>query len=109
MEGHVERDLRATPLYREIEEHFRRRSEPGFGHVTGATDPAPSPDGRWIAFTGSKLERLEGLPATRVCLADTVTGEVDEITDVANDDPTPRLSPDGPRLALLSDRDKKCQ
>jgi dipeptidyl aminopeptidase/acylaminoacyl peptidase len=105
----VERDLRATPLYREIEEHFRRRFEPGFGRVTGATDPAPSPDGRWIAFTGSKLERLEGLPATRVCLADPVTGAVEETTNGPNDDRTPRWSPDGRCLAFLSDRETKGQ
>jgi len=48
------RDLRQTPLYREIEEHFRTALEPGFGSVTPSptwtfrrtalASPSPEPD-----------------------------------------------------------------
>ena len=60
----MERDLRESPLYREVEEHFRKVYEPGFGKVTEPSDPRPSPDGRWVAFTGSLWEKLEGTPKT---------------------------------------------
>jgi len=103
----MDRDLRPTPLYREIEEHFRRVLAPAFGRISDAADPAPSPDGRYVAFTGSRLERLEGMPTTRICLADVDTGTFDEITAGPNDDRFARWSPDGARLAFLSDRVEK--
>ncbi len=100
----MERDLRQTSPYREVEEHFRRLFEPSFGRISGADDPAPSPDGRTLAFTGSKIEKFEGSPVTRVCTADVESGEIREITHGPNSDRAPRWSPDGRRLAFLSDR-----
>ena len=61
----MERDLRTSPLYQEVEEHFRKVYEPGFGRVTEASDP-PSPDGRWVAFTGCIWEKLEGTAGARM-------------------------------------------
>jgi dipeptidyl aminopeptidase/acylaminoacyl peptidase len=103
----MDRDLRQTPLYREIERHFHQLHAPAFGRISGAADPMPSPDGRYIAFTGSKLERLEGKPAMRVCVVDTASGVMEEITAGPHDDQAPRWSPDGSSLAFLSDRANK--
>ena len=64
----MERDLRETPLYKEIEEYFRRVLEPGFGKVTGAKDPQPSPNGQTVAFVGERLDNLEGAEQGRICL-----------------------------------------
>jgi dipeptidyl aminopeptidase/acylaminoacyl peptidase len=103
----MEADLRETPLYREIEEHFRRALEPGFGHVTGAGDLDVAPDGRRAAFTGTRMESLERDPAARICVVDLEIGEPAEITAGPNDDRLPRWSPDGARIAFLSDRRQK--
>ncbi len=103
----MNRDLRDTPLYRQVEEHFRRALEPAFGRISDAADPVPSPDGRRIAFTGSKLEKLEGTPTTRICLADAAEGTFEEVTAGPNDDRLPRWSPDGTVLAFVSDRAQK--
>jgi dipeptidyl aminopeptidase/acylaminoacyl peptidase len=103
----MERDLRETPLYREVEEHFRKIHEPGFGRVTEPSDPRPSPDGRWVAFTGSMWEKLEGTPKTRICLAPTDGSGHRTITAGPEHDSGPRWSPDGRRLSFLSDRKEK--
>jgi dipeptidyl aminopeptidase/acylaminoacyl peptidase len=103
----MERDLRETPLYREVEEHFRKVHEPGFGRVTEPADPRPSPDGRTIAFTGSLWEELEGTPKTRICLAETDGAGHRTVTAGPEHDAGARWSPDGRRLSFLSDRKEK--
>ncbi len=112
----MERDLRESSLYREVEEHFRKIHEAGFGKVTEPADPRPSPDGRWIAFTGSIWEELEGTPKTRICLTPLVreasadgaeAGGAKEVSSGPERDAGPRWSPDGSRLAFLSDRREK--
>jgi dipeptidyl aminopeptidase/acylaminoacyl peptidase len=102
----VNRDIRATTLYSEIERHYRKALEPGFGHITGADDLAPAPNGRLIAFTGTRLEALENAPEHRICLVDD-KGHVDVITGGPNDDRLPAWSPDCGRLAFASDRNQK--
>jgi dipeptidyl aminopeptidase/acylaminoacyl peptidase len=103
----MDRDLRETPLYREVEEHFRKIHEPGFGNVTEPTDPRPSPDGRWVAFTGSLWEKLEGTAKTRICLADVSDEGFRTVSSGPEHDAGPRWSPDGRRLSFLSDRREK--
>jgi dipeptidyl aminopeptidase/acylaminoacyl peptidase len=103
----MHRDLRDTPLYHDVEEFYRRAFEPAFGRISGAADPHPSVDGRSIAFTGTKLEKLEGTPITRICVADAGAGTFEEVTSGPNDDRLPRWSPDGSKLAFLSDRAEK--
>jgi dipeptidyl aminopeptidase/acylaminoacyl peptidase len=103
----MERDLRGTPLYKEVEAFTRSVLEPGFGRISDASDPVPSSDGRWIAFTGSRLDKLEGREAKRICLAATDGSGFHQITDGPNDDAAPRWSPDSTRLTFLSDRAQK--
>lgn len=104
MLGPMDRDIRDTTLYREVEEYYRRALGPGFGRMSEATDPAPSPHGTVIAFTGSVLGRLEGRPESRIGLVGLETGEVRQITRGPGDDRLPVWSPDGRFLAFLSDR-----
>jgi len=100
----MDRDLRSTPLYREIEEYFRTVLEPGFGRISGALNPAPSPDGRTVAFTGARLDKLEGTAETRICLVDLESGDLREATGGPHHDRLPKWSPDGSKLAFASDR-----
>jgi dipeptidyl aminopeptidase/acylaminoacyl peptidase len=104
MNAHAERDLRDQPIYKEIEEYFTKAIAPSFGKVSGAVEPQASPDGKRIAFTGTVWAKLEGLPPTRVCVADAATGELTILTHGPNSDRLPRWSPDGSRLAFASDR-----
>jgi dipeptidyl aminopeptidase/acylaminoacyl peptidase len=103
----MDRDLRETPLFKEIEEHFRKALSPAFGRISAGSDPQSSPDGRFVAFTGTRLEKLEGAAQPRICLIDLEEGRIEEITHGPNSDSMPRWSPDGRRLAFLSDRERK--
>ena len=103
----MERDLRETPLFKDVESFFRSVLEPGFGTATPAGDPAPSQDGRWVAFRGQRLDRLEGHALGRICLVAADGSGLRQITDGPNDDSEPRWSPDGTRLSFRSDRAAK--
>lgn len=103
----MERDLRDTPLWSEVEGFVRAALEPGFGTVTGLGDPEPSPDGRWIAFEGRIVEELEGHGATRICLAAADGTGMRVVTAGPHDDGGPRWSPDGRTLSFVSDRARK--
>ncbi|HMG99123.1 MAG TPA: prolyl oligopeptidase family serine peptidase, partial [Gaiellales bacterium] len=100
----MQRDLRETPLYQEVEAAYRRLSEPGFGRVTQATDVRASPDGSAVAFRGARLDALEGHPSGRICLAAADGSGMRQVTHGPNDDAGPRWSPDGTTLTFLSDR-----
>ncbi len=103
----MERDLRETPLYREVERFYRSVLEPGFGRTWPAGDPVPSPDGAEVAFRAERLDRLEGHPVGRICLVGADGAGLRTITDGPNDDSEPRWSPDGRRLTFRSDRERK--
>ncbi|HTG46499.1 MAG TPA: alpha/beta fold hydrolase [Actinomycetota bacterium] len=100
----MERDLRETPAYREVEAFFRACLEPGFGAVTGLGTPEASPDGRLVAFPGEVLAGFEGHERSRICLAAADGSGWRTITAGPNDDVQPRWSPDGSTLTFLSDR-----
>ncbi len=100
----MDRDLRDTPLYKDVEGFFERALSPGFGRYDDVSDPRPSPDGRWIAFRGDVLERLEGHALGRIGLVATDGSTERRITHGPNDDDQPRWSPDGRTLTFRSDR-----
>ncbi|MDX6571354.1 MAG: hypothetical protein QOC86_510 [Gaiellales bacterium] len=100
----MQRDLRETPLYQEIEAAYRRLAEPGFGRVTRAGDVRASPDGTAVAFRGGRLDALEGQPAGRICVAAADGAGMRQVTHGPNEDSGPRWSPDGRTLTFVSDR-----
>jgi dipeptidyl aminopeptidase/acylaminoacyl peptidase len=100
----MDSDLRETPLYKDVEDFYRRALGPGFGRASDVSDPQPSPDGTCIAFRGEQWGRLEGHPVGRIGLAATDGSWVRQITNGPHDDDQPRWSPDGRTLTFRSDR-----
>lgn len=96
-------DMRKTALYAEIEELYRTIYKPGSGRVVNGTEPRVSPDGQLTALTGVMLEKLEGVPTTRICLLDRGAG-LRVATFGPNTDCSPAFSPDGRTVAFRSDR-----
>ena len=97
-------DLRNTALYKEAETLFQQLLKPGCGRPTGAAELTVSPDGQRIAFSGIMVEKLEGVPSSRICTADLQTGDLRVLSFGPNSDLTPKFSPDGRSLAFRSNR-----
>jgi len=97
-------DLRQTPLFQEIHAAFERSYRPGSGAIVSADELRVSPDGRHIAFAGATMEKLEGLPATRICCMGLEDGLIRVLTFGPNTDRAPQWIEGGRRIAFLSDR-----
>ena len=108
----MDRDLRGTPAFELVKEHYRKLYEPMFGRIHapaegwpfGPAVPQPSPDGTRFLFEGERIDGLEEDPLTRIVLAETDGAPVREITFGPGDDVFPRWSPDGRWISFHSDR-----
>jgi dipeptidyl aminopeptidase/acylaminoacyl peptidase len=97
----VQRDIRETALYREAEALYGAFRRPGSGLIADATEI--SAHGGRAVFTGTLIDAgNESL--SRVCLTDLGSGDTRVLTFGPNTDRLPKLSPDGRRIAFLSDR-----
>lgn len=101
------RDARKTELWHEIEEHWNKLYSPAFGKLNSSVEPDVSSDGTKIVFTGASWEKVEGLPSTSIYLVDVNTGKIKAITSGSFNDRLPKWSPNGKKLAFLSDRAEK--
>jgi dipeptidyl aminopeptidase/acylaminoacyl peptidase len=81
--------------------------QPGTGQISDASELHVAPDGSRAVFTGHIVNALEGVPVTRICLVHLQTGDLRVLTFGPNQDRTARFSPDGRRIAFLSDRHEK--
>src|SRR5262245_27849508 len=97
-------DISHTPEYREAEALYVAMRRPGSGTISDASELRVSPDGGHAVFTGAIVDTLEGVAQTRVCRVDLATGETNVLTYGPNTDRLPRYSPNGQRVAFLSDR-----
>jgi len=59
-------------------------------------------NGNRVVFAGALVETLNGMPLTRICSTELSGGETRVLTSGANNDRSPKFSPDGMRIAFLS-------
>ena len=71
--------------------------------------PEISPDGRTVAYTVRETNWDENTYDTQIWLADVTTGRLRQLTNAKKSSQSPAWSPDGTRLAFISDRTDKRQ
>ncbi|GAA4526349.1 S9 family peptidase [Amycolatopsis samaneae] len=95
-------DLRETPEYQAVADYLLRLHEPAFGRPHALTEPHATADGSAVVVTGAVYDKLEGLP--RTALYRVRDGELRPLAGSPGSARWARFSPDGKRLAFLSDR-----
>ncbi len=101
----MQRDIRKTEPYQEAEGVCRDTRQPGTGQISDAVE-INAANGKRAVFAGTIVDKLEGIPPTRICEIDLTSGETHVLTFGPNTDRLPKYSPDGRRVAFLSDRQR---
>src|SRR3954462_13557418 len=74
-----------------------------------AGSPEISPDGRWVAYTIRETNWDDNAYETEIWLADAAPGAARQLTNAKKSSQSPSWSPDGAKLAFVSDRTDKRQ
>jgi dipeptidyl aminopeptidase/acylaminoacyl peptidase len=100
----MNKDLRGSPLYRQAEMLFDQIRRPASGLITDAYEICVAPDRACAVFVGEAVEGLECLPSRRIWEIDLHSGSLRALTFGPQTDRLPKFSPDGSKIAFLSDR-----
>lgn len=90
--------------YQEAETLYYALRRSGDGRIDDGADVEISPDGRYVAFTGTLKAGSDGPASTRVWAAEVASATMQVLTTGPHNDRLPKYSPDGRYLAFLSDR-----
>src|SRR5437660_9545306 len=77
--------------------------------VRRVSDPQVSPKGDLVAFTVTDMDKTANKGTTQIYLVPLAGGEPRQLTNDEHSSSSPRWSPDGDRLALISARDGEDQ
>jgi len=100
--------LSISGIGRTVAAQSRRPLEPAdIFELKTVGDPRLSPDGAWVAYTVSSLDKKEDNSDTDIYMAPAAGGAPIKLTSSKKPETSPRWSPDGRYLAFLSGRDGK--
>jgi dipeptidyl aminopeptidase/acylaminoacyl peptidase len=77
--------------------------------VQRIADPQISPDGKWIAYTVTAVDKEKNSKDSDIWILPTAGGEARQLTHSSKSDTRPRWSPDGKEIAFVSTRDGSSQ
>jgi dipeptidyl aminopeptidase/acylaminoacyl peptidase len=103
----MERDVRGSATYEKVLDLYHHIYQPGSGLISDASEISVSADGRLALFSGTIVEKLEGLPPTRICKIELGTGATEIVTSGSHVDRSPKFAPVGTAAAFLSDRQRE--
>jgi dipeptidyl aminopeptidase/acylaminoacyl peptidase len=100
-----EEDIRGNGLYLQAEALYGSLLRPGTGLICDAAEV--STNGTHATYAGTIASSLTETAPTRVCVTELNNGDTRVLTFGPGIDRSPKFSPDGRRIAFLSDRDRR--
>jgi dipeptidyl aminopeptidase/acylaminoacyl peptidase len=98
----MERDIRETDFFKRAESLFSALRRPGTGTICDASQV--SSNGTHAAFAGTMFDSANGVGSSRICVVGLSSGDARVVSFGPNMDRSPKFSPDGTKIAFLSDR-----
>jgi dipeptidyl aminopeptidase/acylaminoacyl peptidase len=101
----LDRDLRATSLWKEVEGFYRAGLAGQWGRPYVVAEAVVAPGGTLVAYVGEGLDELDGRPWKAVYVVDLPSGQVRPVSAAGGSARSPAWSPTGTWLAFLAEID----